>query len=224
MAVLNGLGLNLASANTTKAGVGLAENFDTFLTLLTEQLKNQDPLSPLDSNEFVGQLVQFSGVEQQINQNKNLESLLNLNAANSATSAVGFIGKEVDVLGPTTALSNGSARWTYSSADGAAEVTVLVKDANGKIVFQTNGDTARGDQTFVWDGKDNLGAQLADGQYDLEVSALDGQGNLLSTTVSTRQIITGADFSGTEPALLVGNNRISFADILTVRERTASTL
>ncbi len=222
MPALNGLGLNLAASNTQADGVSLADDFDTFLVLLTEQLKNQDPLSPLDSNEFVGQLVQFSGVEQQINQNRNLESLISLNAINSATSAVGFIGKEVDVLGPTTDLVNGSARWTYASANGATAVSILVKDANGKIVFQTEGDTGSGDHSFNWDGRDNIGTLLADGSYDLEVSALDANGNLLSTSVSTSHVVTGADFSGLEPALLVGDNRISFANILAVRDRSAA--
>ncbi len=226
MPVLNGLGLNVATAQAQSgtASAGLADNFDTFLTLLTEQLKNQDPLSPLDSNEFVGQLVQFSGVEQQINQNKNLESLINLNAANSSTAAVGFIGKEVDVLSTSSDLVGGSAQWTYSSETQAESVTILVKDANGKIVFQSSGETQTGDQTFNWDGRDNSGTLLADGRYDLEVSALDEVGNLIPTRVTSTLIVTGADFSGTEPALLVGNNRISFADVLSVRERTASAI
>jgi flagellar basal-body rod modification protein FlgD len=218
MSVLNGLGLNTAASNTQTATSGLANNFDTFLTLLTEQLKNQDPLSPMDSTQFVDQLVQFSGVEQQINQNKNLESLLQLNAVNSATSAVGFIGKEVDVLGSTAPLANGNAQWSYSTQSDAASVSILVKDANGKVVFKADGKTGAGNHTYNWDGRDNVGTLLADGNYDLEVSALDNDGNLLTTSVSTTRVITGADFSGTEPALLVGSERITFANILAVRE------
>ncbi|MDQ7076544.1 MAG: flagellar hook assembly protein FlgD [Robiginitomaculum sp.] len=213
--------MNSTISTTQTATAGLANNFDTFLTLLTEQLKNQDPLSPLDSTQFVDQLVQFSGVEQQINQNKNLESLINLNAANSATAAVGFIGKEVDVLNTTAPLANGNAQWSYATQSDAASVSILVKDANGKVVFKADGNTATGTHTFNWDGRDNVGTLLADGNYDLEVSALDNDGNLVSTSVTTTRVITGADFSGTEPALLVGNERIAFANILAVRERTA---
>ncbi len=220
MPVLNGLGLNSTVSTTQTATTGLADNFDTFLTLLTEQLKNQDPLSPLDSTQFVDQLVQFSGVEQQINQNKNLESLITLNASNSATAAVGFIGKEVDVLNTTAPLANGNAQWSYATQSDAASVSILVKDANGKVVFKADGNTATGTHTFNWDGRDNVGTLLADGNYDLEVSALDNDGNLVSTSVTTTRVITGADFSGTEPALLVGNDRISFASILAVRDRT----
>lgn len=221
MPALSGLGLNVSTANPQIAGGALAENFDTFLVLLTEQLKNQDPLSPLDSNEFVGQLVQFSGVEQQIAQNRNLESLIGVNAANSATSAVGFIGKEAEVLGTTAKLDSGQAKWAYASEVDAASVSLLVKDENGKIVFQTQGENAAGDHDFVWDGRDNAGNVLADGFYDLEASALDLEGNLLTTSVSTRHRITGADFTGTEPALLAGDRRIPFSNILLVREGTS---
>ena len=215
MPILSGIGPNTSASNAQVAGTGLADNFDTFLTLLTEQLKNQDPLSPLDSTEFVGQLVQFSGVEQQINQNRNLESLLGLNAA---SSAVGFIGKSVDVLGNSSELVNGSARWTYSTDPDAKDVTILVKDISGKIVFETQGEAGASEQNFVWDGRDNLGNLLADGSYNLEVSALDTNGNLLPTSVFTSFQITGADFSGQEPLLFAGQTKISFADIIAVRE------
>ncbi len=222
MPALTALGLNGQTANAPVASNGLAKNFDTFLTLLTEQLKNQDPLSPLDSTQFVSQLVQFSGVEQQIAQNRNLESLLNQNAASAATSAVGFIGKQADILGTGADLANGAATWSYSSDPGAATVSILVKDAKGKIVFKADGQPGAGNHSFVWDGKDNTGVQLPDGRYDLEVSALDESGNIVPTTVSTSVVITGADFSGPQPALLAGGQRITFADILAVREPAAS--
>ena len=222
MPALTALGLNGQAANAAVASSGLAKNFDTFLTLLTEQLKNQDPLSPLDSTQFVSQLVQFSSVEQQIAQNRNLESLLNQSAASAATSAVGFIGKQADILGTGADLQNGTAQWSYSSDPGAASVTILVKDANGKIVYKTDGEPGPGEHSFIWDGKDNTGVQLPDGHYDLDVSALDENGNILSTTVSTSVVITGADFSGPQPALLADGQRIPFADILAVRDRAAT--
>ena len=219
MPALTGLGLAGAGTNVPTARSGLANNFNTFLTLLTEQLKNQDPLSPLDSTQFVSQLVQFSGVEQQINQNSKLESLINQNAASAATSAVGFIGKQADVLATTSDLKGGVARWTYATDPSAASTSILVKDAKGKIVYQGDGETGAGDHSFVWDGKDNAGRPLPDGAYDLEVSALDENGNIVPASVSTSVTITGADFSGTEPALLAGDLRIAFADILAVREQ-----
>src|ERR1044071_1210572 len=87
---------NAASQAASQAGSAqktLASNFDTFLSLLTTQLKNQDPMSPMDSNQFTQQLVQFSQVEQQINSNKNLESLIALTKSQTTTAAVSYLGK-----------------------------------------------------------------------------------------------------------------------------------
>src|SRR5690242_5441077 len=92
----------------------LSSNFDTFLTLLTTQLKNQDPLAPMDSNQFTQQLVQFSQVEQQINSNKNLESLIALTKGRSAADAVSYLGKVVTLTDGSAALMNGQAKWAYS--------------------------------------------------------------------------------------------------------------
>ncbi len=216
MPALSGLGQISTPAQAQTAGSGLANNFDTFLTLLTEQLKNQDPLSPLDSTEFVGQLVQFSNVEQQINQNRNLESLISQSATSAATSAVAFIGKTATVLNDTATLQNGAAQWDYTLPDGAVSSSLIVKDAGGKVVFQTDGATAPGAQSFVWDGRDNAGNLLADGAYTLEASALDANNALLTVPVSVSVTITGADFSGDQPVLQAGSLRLPFSQVLSV--------
>ena len=93
------LGANPAAAASEVAGAKLAENFDTFLQLLTTQLQHQDPLSPMESNEFVAQLVQFSEVEQAIASNKSLEKLIDLQNTNQATAAIGYIGQTVEAAG-----------------------------------------------------------------------------------------------------------------------------
>src|SRR5690242_18729124 len=128
-----------AAANAQKT---LSGNFDTFLTLLTTQLKNQDPLSPMDSNQFTQQLVQFSQVEQQINSNKNLESLIALTKSQSTTSAVSYLGKTLTITDGTAALQNGSAQWAYSLPGDATSVKLLVTDAKGHAVYLGTGETA----------------------------------------------------------------------------------
>src|SRR5437868_15149369 len=101
-----------ASANNDALSQ-LSGNFSTFLTLLTTQLKNQDPLSPMVSNQFTQQLVEFSQVEQQINSNQNLESLISLTKARSATDAVSYLGKTLTFTDGTAPLMNGQAKWAY---------------------------------------------------------------------------------------------------------------
>src|SRR3954470_4716770 len=118
------------SATSTSAAASaqktLSSNFDTFLSLLTTQLKNQDPLSPMDSNEFTQQLVQFSQVEQQISSNKNLESLIALTKSKTATDAVSYLGKTLTQTDGTAALIGSQAQWTYTLPSNAATVKLLI--------------------------------------------------------------------------------------------------
>ena len=108
--------------NTSLASV--ANNYQTFLSLLTTQLKNQDPLSPLDTNQFTQQLTQMTGVEQQLLSNQLLQQLVNQNQGGGLTNAVGLIGKTVTSSGGAAVLSGGSATWNYSLPSNAASVNV----------------------------------------------------------------------------------------------------
>src|SRR6185436_16837280 len=112
------------TGNSSVTG-SLANNFNTFLQLLTTQLKNQNPLDPLDTNQFTAQLVQFSSVEQQLKTNDFLSALVAANTNSVQTSAVGFIGKTVTAAGTRSELVNGQAVWNFKLAD-AANVTVTI--------------------------------------------------------------------------------------------------
>jgi flagellar basal-body rod modification protein FlgD len=216
------IGQAITASSAQQASTGLADNFDTFLTLLTAQLQNQDPLSPLDSTEFVGQLVQFSGVEQQIAQNKNLESLVAQSEVNSSTAAVSFIGKQAVLSSRTAPLQNGGANWSYALDRSAAEANIVISDQEGKVVFEGTAETDQGLHEFVWDGRDNAGIQLPDGAYNIQVVAKDDAGESFAVATSITGIVTGVDFANGEPALLMGSIRVSFADILSVRQPGAA--
>lgn len=220
---IGAIGAATATSAATQASTGLNQNFDTFLTLLTQQLKNQDPLSPLDSNEFVSQLVQFSSVEQQIAQNKHLETLVDQSQVNSATSAVGFIGKQVTLSSDTTQLANGEAKWNYTLPQDAQNAQIVVLDQAGRVVYQQDAETAAGSHDFVWDGTDNSGNTVSDGAYTIQVAAKDADDNTINADVTVQGIVTGVDFSGSDPALLMGDVRAGFADILSVRDLDRTT-
>jgi flagellar basal-body rod modification protein FlgD len=196
---------NVAAATAAgNAQKSLAGNFDTFLTLLTAQLRNQDPLSPMDSNQFTQQLVQFSQVEQQIGANKNLETLIGLTRARSGLDAMNYLGKTVTMTDGSNALRNGTAKWDYA-LDGQAAVTNLtVTDAKGKIVYSGRGDPGNGAHTFTWNGKDNAGNQLPDGTYTLTVKAALANGTTVDTATRSQGVVDQIDLSGSEPLLMIG--------------------
>lgn len=211
-------------ASSNAATKQLAGNFQTFLTLLTTQLQNQDPTSPMDSNQFTQQLVQYSQVEQQIATNDNLTKLISLSQSQSTNLAMSYLGKNI-VLDDGSGLlqttvqntSDGSKTvtkgdWTYG-LDNIAKSTVLtVKDANGKIVYSKSltaaADNTAGGHTFSWDGKDNNGDLQSDGLYTLVVSAIANDGSTIKTSVASKAQVGGVDLSGTSPQLVIGNSEV----------------
>ena len=135
----------------------LEEDLNRFLNLLVTQLKNQDPLDPMDSSEFTSQLVQFASVEQQIFQNSNLETLVELQQTNQISSMVDFIDKVVEVDGTSFPLENSAAEFTYTMPQGARSASVIIRDSSGLSVLQRDANLDAGQHTFDWDGKDKFG-------------------------------------------------------------------
>jgi len=208
---------NLGSSSSNTDRVAIADNFDTFLTLLTTQLRNQNPLDPLDTNEFTQQLVQFTQVEQTLKQNDSLEKLIQLSAANTITNIVSFLGSEVTLSGETADLKDGTAAWNYD-IDGAADNTTLsVLDANGVPVFTTSGPAPSGNSTFLWDGRTDAGTIAPDGKYTLSISAIDSNGTALKVTTEIVGVVDGINLNGVEPVLLIGGREVKLDEIRSVK-------
>ncbi len=143
-------------AASTTAANALNENFDLFLSLLTTQLQNQDPLDPMDTSEMTSQLVQFSSVEQTIATNTNLEQLIALTKSQTSGNAVDYIGKEVEALSTASKIANGgSTSWRYSLANPSSEVTLTVIDSSGAAVYTETMANDAGTFDFTWDGTGN---------------------------------------------------------------------
>ena len=194
----------------------LSGNFSTFLTLLTTQLKNQDPTSPMDSNAFTQQLVMYSQVEQQIDSNANLKTLISQGTSNAAAVTTGYLGKKVSITNGSASLSGGAANWTYNLATDAAGSQLSITDATGKIVYTGAGETAAGNHSFTWDGKDNNSNQLADGTYKLAVTASDAAGSVVTSTVASAGTVSQIDLTGATPQLMIGNMEVGLGDIAAV--------
>ncbi|UXN68256.1 flagellar hook assembly protein FlgD [Devosia neptuniae] len=195
----------------------IAENFDTFLNILTTQLKNQNPLDPLDTNQFTAQLVQFTGVEQQLKTNEFLESLLQTTQSTGKTDAVSYIGREITAAGTTAELKNGGATWAFNADAQVANATVTIKNANGRVVYTEAGSLDKGPGNFLWTGKGSDGNTQPDGTYTIEIKGTNLSGNTIKVSTSTIGIVTAVDFSGAQPILTVGTSKILLSDVTNVR-------
>lgn len=196
----------------------LQEDLNRFLNLLVAQLKNQDPLDPLDSNEFTQQLVQFASVEQQIKQNTNLEKLLNLQETSQVSTMVGFIGNTIEATGDTMPLEDGHAEFTYALDSNVDDVTITVRDADGLTVFTAEGDNSVGKHNFVWDGLNNTGDPLPDGAYTVTIGALDRAGELQPVRQTIFGRVTGGAVDNGKASLIMGNIVVPMDDVHLIRE------
>jgi len=207
-----------AATTTSTAAQTLSGNFQTFLTLLTTQLKNQDPMSPMDSNEFTQQLVMYSQVEQQIDTNSKLDSLISLGTTQTNSYAMSYHGESVVLTDGTASLSSGTANWTYGLDSAASTTTLTVANSSGKTVYSASGETTAGTHDFTWDGTDNNGNQLADGTYKLTVASTAKDGSTVTTSVASKGTVTGVDLSGTTPQLVIGSSEVPIADATLVTD------
>jgi flagellar basal-body rod modification protein FlgD len=205
-----------AATSTGVARASIAQNFDTFLQLLTTQLKNQNPLEPLDSNQFTQQLVQFAQVEQQINMNTSLGTLVSLQQSGQTPAAMSFLGATAVVEGSTTQLQAGSAGWAFSLAKPAA-ATITVQDASGNAVYAETRSLGAGPQTFAWNGRNSNGALQPDGSYKISVVAKDASGQSVGVSTLIEGTVDGVDLSVSPPLLSIGGQSFTLDKIRQVR-------
>jgi len=203
-----------AASNAATAQASLADNFDTFLTILTAQIQNQDPLEPMDSNQFTEQLVQFSGVEQQIRANSQLEALIKATNSNAGASLSGYLGQQAEIDSAGAQYKGEPLNWRYALPSDAAKVTVTVTDASGKILYSQPGDKTVGSHDFTWDGEVNTGEMAQDGQpYWINVVAEGADGAKITPLHSLVTTITGVDLTYGEPALTTPAGVFAYSDI-----------
>ena len=197
-------GTTSADKTTTAstATTGIADNFQTFLTLLTTQLQNQNPLDPLDTNQFTQQLVQFAGVEQQLKSNDQLKSLIAIEKSAQATQALIYVGNTVAVDGSTTQF-DGSATWNLKAPKGT-NATVTITNSTGQTVYSGNFTLTNGNSSFVWDGKGNDGTQYPAGDYKLTATGTDSSGKDAAIASEVQGVVDSVDLTATPALLSIG--------------------
>jgi flagellar basal-body rod modification protein FlgD len=210
---------NATNATSTAAGVGsavdrktIAGNFDTFLQLLTTQLRNQNPLDPLDTNQFTQQLVSFAGVEQQIRQNQQLETLISIQKSAQATTALQFVGATVAIEGSTAPLVDGRATWTFSTPKPAT-ATITIRGENGQTVYSNTMPMSAGTKAFEWDGRDSNGIKLPDGNYTVSITGKDASGQTVAIASEVEGRVESVDLTKTPPEMNVGGQSFTIDKI-----------
>jgi flagellar basal-body rod modification protein FlgD len=196
----------------------LAKDLDSFLTLLTSQLKNQDPLSPMDSTEFTNQLVQFAQVEQSINSNESLTSLISLSQQNIVTNAVNYIGKTVEATSSKVPMQDGQFKMAYGLDKDAESVAIAIRNEAGTIVYSTTGEKTAGVHALEWDGKDAYGVQQPDGTYEVSVNAMgkDGDEEAIQTYTTAFGKVSGVTQKDGQTLLVMDKIGVPIDKVLSI--------
>ena len=193
-----------SSTSSTLSNTSLANNFQTFLTLLTTQLQNQNPLDPLDTNQFTAQLVQFAGVEQQLRQNDQLATLVNLEKTAQSTAALSYVGYTAVVDGSKAPFDGtNAAAWTLKVPNDT-NATITITNSTGQTVFSGNYSVQQGNATFAWAGKGNDGTQWPAGNYTLNAGGKDSTGNNVAIPSEVQGVVDSVDLTASPPLLSIG--------------------
>ncbi len=196
----------------------LADSEETFLSLLTTQLKNQDPLSPLDSNQFTAQIVQMTGVEQQLMTNDLLKMLVGMSDG-GLSGSVNLIGKAVTAESAEATLADGKASWDYSLDRNATSVKYEIVNSAGTTIWsRTDQSVAGGEHSLDWDGVTSSGQKLADGgTYTLKVTATGSGGETINASCHVTGVVTGVQTINGETVVSIGKLKIPVSSVTGVQ-------
>jgi flagellar basal-body rod modification protein FlgD len=206
------------AADAMKSEIGM--NKDDFLKLFIAQLQNQDPLSPQDPTEFLGQLAQLTQVEQAYNSTAALEKLLTAQDNSLAMTSVALIGKDVTALGSQAPFDGTNpASLTYQMPASTSDTTLTIYNSSGNAVKVVDlGSVSSGNGTYQWDGTDGQGNTLATGAYSFSISGTDALGDKQTATTYTKGIADGVRFDNGTAYITIGAVSVPFANVTTVTQ------
>lgn len=208
-----------STSNGTKSA-GIADNFQSFLLLLTTQLQNQNPMDPLDTNQFTQQLVQFAQVEQQLKSNSQLEALVNIEKTAQSTQALVFVGQTVAVDG-STAHFDGNATWNFSAPQNSS-ATITITNSAGQTAYTGSFAIGSGNSSFVWDGKGADGTKWPAGDYKMTVTAKDSNGKDIAISTEVQGTVDSVDLTASPALLSIGGKNYTLEQIKRVVRPPAS--
>ncbi len=220
-----------SSTSTTDSATAQAEELKTqFLSILLTQMQHQNPLDPMDTKEFTGQLAQFSSLEQQISTNVKLDSLLGSLQQTAVASSFGYIGQYVDLDTNSGTLQDGQATWTYALPEDAEQLTVTIKDGSGNLVYSgtlQNGSgstqVSSGTYSFTLNPED-YGGSLADGTVlKFSINAKDSNGDSIDTDIHTTVRVDSIQSDNNSTYLQAGGLLFEIGDIQKIVQPATTT-
>jgi len=224
---VNGVDTTVSTAQDVMRNPANGLGKDDFLKLLTVQLQNQDPMSPMENTELVAQLAQFSSLEQLSNMAESLQNNLDLNLLLTQvlnnTAAAGLIGKHIVASGnQVTLTATGSADLAFDLAEDAAAVKVSIMDETGAVVrtMEVDGLEA-GRNVLNWDGADEAGHKVAEGKYTFKVEASNKDGEAVTATTLVLGEVAGVRYRDGQAMLLVGAIEVGIGDIIEIADTPA---
>ena len=186
--------------------------------MLTTQIKNQDPLSPMDTTDFTNQLVAYSQVEQQIQGNQYLEALVQMQASQGFNDPLALLGREIEVVGSALSFEGEPVEFGYGMPTGVTQAVVEIVDSAGRVIHEEIARTNTGRHELTWDGSHVDGGTAADGIYQIQVRATNADGEELAVPTFTRGTVTGVETLNGQATVLIGNVPVALADVLAVRQ------
>jgi len=196
----------------------LAGNFDTFLQLLTTQLQNQDPLDPLDTSQFTEQLVEFASVQQELDMNTNLQTLISMQQSTETTAALQLLGDTVTINSNTASLSNATnspATWGFNAASPAMG-NITITSSTGQVAYTGTTALSAGPQSYTWNGQGNNGVTWPDGNYTLSVSATGANGQPVTVATQVQGVVSAINVSQFPPIVTVNGQTYPMNQIQTI--------
>ena len=209
--------LSANAATSTAQSPRLAGDFNTFLTLLTTQIKNQSPTDPLDTNQMTNQLVQFASVEQQIAMNQNLQSLIGLEQTSQLTTSAPLIGKKVEIEADKITLQSGSGALRLPVAGASQMAQITIRGSGDRIIRQETVQLGSAPTDWSWNGKGSDGATMPDGAYKVSVTGVGAGGKVEAIPFTTVATVTGAERAGGDLKLILGQLQVGFDKLRSVR-------
>lgn len=208
--------LSANAATNTAQSSKFGGDFNTFLTLLTTQIKNQSPTDPLDTNQMTSQLVQFASVEQQISMNQNLQRLLTLEQTSQLTASAPLIGRNVEVEAEQISLQDGIGTLKLPAAGASQMAQVTIRGSGDRIIRQETVQLGAAPKTWSWNGRGTDGLALPDGAYKVTVTGIGADGKTKALPFAAIGKVTGAERAGGDLKLLIGQLQVSFDKLRSV--------